>query len=475
MISLNLPSIFSKILQLNFSSTTKSKDPKRLPIGIQTFQVMIEEDFVYIDKTEYIYKILKAGKVFFYAHPRRFGKSLLISTMQSIFENKRELFKGLWIDSSDYNWQEYPVIALNFAVMSNESLHLLKYSLTFSLNRIFDKYNIPKQDFDGILVQLEFLIQELSKINKVVILIDEYDYPLINNIEKKELAEELRVFLSGFYNTIKNCNSNLHFVFLTGVSKFSQVSVFSGLNNLCDISYKKEYAQMLGYTKVEIEKAFCDYIKIACEELNMTHDQLMQKLEDWYFGYQFSENKKLQVFSPFSIILFFQNLKFDNYWFATGTPTFLLKMMKLKDFQIPDIDNVFMSSSSFAACDFDKIEIVPLLLQTGYLTIDEYCDDSQIYTLRLPTLEVKEVFLKNISPYLNKTSIDLSKKKELEIENFEQQNKDKLKESIIDEERMRIAKNLLTLSIDILTIVQATAISVEQIQELMKNKKNRSF
>ena len=331
---------------------------QRLPIGLQDFRSMIEGNFKYIDKTQYLYHIVSAGKFYFLARPRRFGKSITISTLQELYSGSRELFKGLWIEDQ-WDWsKKHPVIRLSLKDVNFEQLGL-EQALFERIEELSRHVNVPieKQNARD---QFRFVIQSLAQIDKVVVLIDEYDAPIIHYLGKDlPLAQENRDLLKGFYGILKELDNNLELVFLTGVSKFSKVGIFSGLNNLQDITMHPAYANMLGYTQQELEHHFSEEIIEAAAQLHLSREALLDQLRRWYNGYRFEENAE-SVYNPVSINLFFSQNKFENFWFATGTPTFLINLLKqqgLYDFKLTE-----QSQLSFDSFDLEDPEALRFAL-----------------------------------------------------------------------------------------------------------------
>ena len=355
---------------------------KKLPVGIQTFSKIIEGDYLYVDKTEDIFKLLTVGgDYYFLSRPRRFGKSLLISTLKEIFSGNKELFKGLWIYDK-IGWEQYPVIHLDFLGLKYGTPEELANTLEFMLKKNAETYGIQLKE-KGYDKQFNELIKKLSQKGKVVILVDEYDKPIINNIEKQDIARENREILRTFYETIKSSDEYIKFALITGVTKFSKVSIFSGLNNLDDITVDDRFSTMLGYTHRELLHYFKDRMA----------DFPVEKIKKWYNGY--SWDGKNFLYNPLSILNFFNKGKFDNYWFATGTPTFLTKLIREKQGNIIQFDNLSVSSYAFDSYDIENMEISPLLFQTGYLTIKEIQTkkDKKKYLLTYPNKEVRDSFM----------------------------------------------------------------------------------
>lgn len=362
-----------------------------MPIGIQTFSQLIENDYLYIDKTEDIHKLLsRGGKYFFISRPRRFGKSLMISTLKEIFSGNKELFNGLWIyDKID--WEVYPVIHLDFLKINCKTPEKLERSLEKNVKKIAEQSNI-KLDPDGDYKDLfGELIEGLAKKgpNKTVILVDEYDKPIIDHLDTKDrgTAKENRQILKNFYSTIKGMDEYLKFVLLTGVSKFSKVSIFSDLNNLNDITLDLRYSTLMGYTEEQLLRYF---------PVGGPGEETLAKIKNWYNGYSWDGENF--VYNPLSVLLYFEKSTFSNYWFSTGTPSFLIKGIKEKSFPVAELENIDADDSTFESFDIDNIELTSLLFQTGYLTVKKktVTDDGTTYFLSYPNKEVKESFLKHL-------------------------------------------------------------------------------
>ncbi|MFN8576710.1 MAG: AAA family ATPase [Candidatus Sericytochromatia bacterium] len=369
---------------------------KKLPLGKQTFKDLIEENNLYIDKTKDIYNLLNDnGKYFFLSRPRRFGKSLFITTLEEIFLGNQELFKGLYIYDK-IEWQKYPVIRLDFNALNyTHGSEGFERNLVNTVKDIFNKYEIilKGEDYKEL---FKNLIIELSKISKVVILIDEYDKPITEVIEEIGIAKKNRIILKSFYEIIKSCDEYIKFVFITGISKFSKTSVFSSLNNLKDITLNKKYSTMLGYTEEELELYFKDRVNELAVELEVTYQETKDILKLWYNGY--SWNAKNFVYNPFSILSVLDDKKINNYWFNTGTPTFLIKLIKDFNLNLIKLEQIKLNEYNFESYDIDNINLYSLLFQTGYLTIKETIrnDYEYEYVLSYPNKEVKDSMLNNL-------------------------------------------------------------------------------
>jgi hypothetical protein len=370
---------------------------KKLPLGKQTFKDIIKENNIYVDKTQDIYNLLTDnGKYFFLSRPRRFGKSLLISTLEEIFSGNQELFKGLYIYDK-IEWKKYPVIKIDFAKMNLSSPDKLIESLNYSLNSIAEGYNVLIDNSLDFKLKFISLIKELSKFEKVVILIDEYDKPIIDHIDNLEFIQKMRDILKNFYVTIKASDEFIKFSFLTGVSRFSKVSIFSDLNNLRDITLEEKFSTMLGYTQEELFSYFKENIIETAKKLDVKENYLKETLRTWYNGY--SWDGKNFVYNPFSILNVLTTYDINNYWFQSGNPTFLIKLIKDKNVDLKKLESYETDFDSFSEYDIENINVISLLFQTGYLTIKTINRDSlgfKTCNLGFPNLEVKESLLKNI-------------------------------------------------------------------------------
>ncbi len=377
---------------------------KKLPIGIQTFSEIIEEKYLYIDKTETIYQLINSGKVYFLSRPRRFGKSLLLSTLEAIFKGKNELFKGLWIYGQPFEWKEHPVIRIDFSKKHIGNSAELKEFIKIELQDIAEYYKIAlvREHYDDIFAEL---IRKLAQIGKVVLLVDEYDKPILDHITNVETAKEIQETLKGFYAVLKASDEYLKFIFLTGVSKFSKVCVFSGLNNLNDITMDGNFSQLLGYTQEELETNFAERLTILAEKQNMTVEKVLAMMKTWYNGYRFSKVSSY-VYNPFSILLLFNKDDFSNYWFESGTPTFLIDLITTSQFDVSIVNDISVGENAFSSYEIGQLSPVPLLYQTGYLTIKDFV--GRLYTLGFPNLEVEDSFLQYLSEAYSKVPKELT-------------------------------------------------------------------
>ncbi len=359
--------------------------------SIYSFEKLRQADYLYVDKTEYIWNLIEhTGESYFLSRPRRFGKSLTVSTLKAVFEGKKELFEGLAICDKPYDWKKYPVIHLDFANCAAETAEELSVYLTGQLENIAAAFSLQLHG-EQLASCFENLINDISKQGDVVILVDEYDKPILNNIAEPAANEILKV-LKGFYSNIKKTEDKLRFVFITGVSKFCHVSLFSDLNNLTDITMDARFATMFGYTQEELEVNFAD--RIAAVAGDEDTESFKAKIKEWYNGFRFHQNAKT-VYNPVSLVKFFENGgSFNSYWFSTGTPSFLLELAKQKDFNFQEALKEPVPQIAFDAFEIDDIDPLTLLLQTGYVTIKaaEERMGQTWYYLDFPNREVAGAF-----------------------------------------------------------------------------------
>lgn len=363
---------------------------KLYPIGMQTFSEIREEDFFYVDKTEYIYRMTHtSGKYFFLSRPRRFGKSLLVSTMQSYFEGKKELFKGLAVDKLEKEWTEYPVLHFDMSGGKHMEPEQLELYLGYILEDQEKKWGInePRIGANNRLIDLINTAYEKSG-KQVVVLIDEYDAPMLDVAHEKEQLDVLRNIMRNFFSPLKYSEAKLRFVFLTGITKFSQVSIFSELNNITNVSMDDEYAGICGITKEELLENMSDDIDMLADALGYSREMMIAKLKENYDGYHFSK-KSPDVFNPYSLLNCFSKKELGAFWFSSGTPTYLINMLRQFGVLPTEIAPTEAVSSSFNAPTENMKTITPLLYQSGYVTIKEYDPETRIYTLDIPNKEIK--------------------------------------------------------------------------------------
>jgi len=372
---------------------------RKLPIGIQDFEYLRTNNFVYVDKTQFIYKLLQHGKPYFLGRPRRFGKSLFLSTLKAYFEGKQELFEGLKITEMEKEWTEYPVFYLDFSVGLLIKAQNVSERIGVKLKELERLWG-QTTDTEDIASRFEAVIKSACEQTgkKVVVLIDEYDKPLLNTMDDPTANEEIRTLLKSFYGVLKSADAYLRFVFLTGVTKFSKVSVFSDLNQLTDISLNENFAEICGISESELLQNFQPEIQALAERRKMTYEQTFAELKKLYDGYHFAK-VSADIYNPFSVLNTFGNLDFAYYWFATGTPTFLVKHLTNTGFDIPILENnITIAASSLMDYRTENEDYVPLLYQSGYLTIKDYDVELNEYTLGFPNEEVKYGFLNELLP-----------------------------------------------------------------------------
>ena len=380
-----------------------------MPVGVQSFKVLRNDRYLYVDKTEYITQLVTSSRVYFLSRPRRFGKSLFLSTLSAYFLGQKELFKGLYLEKAEEEqaaqenrsaWQEYPVLYLDFNTGNYAATDDLSINLNNHLCKWEELYGSKPSEqnfalrFAGI---IQRAYQQTGK--QVVILVDEYDKPLLQTMGVNEaLNEQYRNELKAFYSVIKTCDEYIRFAFLTGVTKFSKISIFSDLNNLRDISLEKHYAGICGITQKELEANFQPEIQVLADEQSLTYQETLTALQQWYDGYCFSPAGE-GMYNPFSLLNAFAKERFGSYWFETGTPTFLVNYLKETHYFIPDLDgNIELDEEGLQTYRAVAQDTLPILFQAGYLTIKEYIKDVRLYRLGFPNNEVRYGFLHNLLP-----------------------------------------------------------------------------
>jgi len=363
---------------------------KKLGIGISDFKELIKGNYIYVDKTEYIYKLINSGKYYFLSRPRRFGKSLLLSTIEYLFKGERELYKGLYIEDK-WNWEEtYPVIRIDFAkdIVKKEDY---KRRVIQELEKSYIDNEIEmKEKGDEVELFEKLIIDVYRKYKKpVVVLVDEYDKPILDVIEDKKEAEEVRKELKALYSVLKGLDRYIKFVIITGVSKFSKVSLFSGLNQLKDISLDERYGNICGYTQKELESYFKEYLEGVD----------LEEVKEWYNGYSFLGER---LYNPFDILLYLDSKKFKNYWYETGKTEFLFKLLKEKEYKLPFLEKEYYTNEILEKFDIEYVGIEALMYQTGYLTIKEVkrIEEEEVYVLGYPNREVRQSFNRELLYYI---------------------------------------------------------------------------
>ena len=372
---------------------------KLYPVGIQTFEEIITRNLLYVDKTEYVYRMTHSGgKHFFLSRPRRFGKSLLVSTFKSYFQGKKELFKGLAIEKLEKDWTEYPVLHFSMAGGKHMEKDQLERYLDFELNKLEKLFGIdtPRQDPNTRLADL--IIKAYQQTGKqVVVLIDEYDAPLLDVVHEDSHLKDLRNVMRNFYSPLKDCEPMLRFVFLTGITKFSQMSIFSELNNITNISMRNDYAGICGITKEELETQMSADVDALAVKMNLTRIQTLVALREFYDGYHFAAQSP-DIFNPYSLLNAMAAGCLDYYWFTSGTPTYLIEMLKKFQVMPSDIGRCEADKSDFDAPTEMMVSIMPLLYQSGYITIKGYDPETELFTLDIPNKEIRVGLYRSLLP-----------------------------------------------------------------------------
>ena len=379
----------------------------KLPVGIQSFESLRNEGYVYIDKTPLVWRMVDEGKYYFLSRPRRFGKSLLMSTIQAFFEGKKQYFDGtvgepLFIatdESVKWDWQSYPVLHLDLNTDNYSSREVLEDRLNKFLNSQEELFGVSHaektigQRFEGV---IERAYKQTGR--GVVILIDEYDKPLLQAIGNKELQNEFRSTLKAFYGALKSMDGCIKFAFLTGVTKFGKVSVFSDLNNLEDMSMSPRFVEICGITEQELTTQLKPYIENLAADNSMTYEQAVEKLRYYYDGYHFREHAR-GLYNPFSVLNTLKNKAFKSYWFETGTPTYLATLLVRHNYNLEEMANVEVSEDVLNSIDSESTDPIPVIYQSGYLTIKDYDEEFGLYRLGFPNKEVEDGFTRFLIPY----------------------------------------------------------------------------
>ena len=383
--------------------------PRKLPIGVQSFEKLRRDDYLYIDKTSFLWQLVQVSSPYFLSRPRRFGKSLFLSTLAAYFRGQKELFKDLYLEKAEEEqaaqegreaWQAYPVLYLDFNTKNYIDEQALVDILNLHLNEWEAQYAVSKTAAapeDRFRLLIAALFKQTGK--QVVILVDEYDKPLLQTMGvNEELNEHYRNTLKAFYSVIKTCDEYIRFAFLTGVTKFSKISIFSDLNNLRDISMEKQYAGLCGITQTELETNFQPDIQVLADEQDLTYQEALAALKQWYDGYLFHPAGE-GMYNPFSLLSAFVKKEIKSYWFSTGTPTFLVNFLKEAHYYIPDLDGmVELDEEGLQTYRAVAQDALPILFQAGYLTIKKYISDVRLYRLGFPNDEVRYGFLHNLLP-----------------------------------------------------------------------------
>lgn len=384
------------------------KQTQRLcPVGIQTFSEIRKRGFLYIDKTEYIYRMAhSSAKYIFLSRPRRFGKSLLLSAIHSYFSGQKELFEGLTIERLETEWTQYPVLHFDMSTAKHADRETLEAMLSFQLSD-YERIYGRSADTTTLNDRLKSLIMNTCRQTgrQVVVLIDEYDAPLLDVMHEDRDLPVLRNVMRNFYSPLKACDPYLRFVFLTGITKFSQLSIFSELNNIMNISMDKPFAAICGITEQEMREQMADQIELLAGNLNLTTEELMEKLKYNYDGYHFTLPSP-DIYNPFSLMMAFAKEKIDSYWFGSGTPTYLIEMLRKFNVAPSQIKEMSAMEADFDAPTERMTNIVPLLYQSGYLTIKDYDETSELYTLGVPNHEIQVGLMRSLLPnYLGMSTL----------------------------------------------------------------------
>ena len=371
---------------------------KLYPIGIQNFESLRKDGYLYVDKTALIYQLAKRGRYYFLNRPRRFGKSLLISTLEAYFQGKRELFQGLAMEELEKEWLQHPILHLNLNIEKYDSIESLGNILNNALTRWEKIYGDEPSEasfslrFAGIIRRAHELTGQ-----RVVILVDEYDKPMLQAINNEELQREFRNTLKPFYGALKTMDGDIKFALLTGVTKFGKASVFSDLNNLNDISMDKQYVSLCGMTEEEIHRYFEDDLRRLATAQDMTYEETCTRLKEAYDGYHFRQNSE-GIYNPFSVLNTFAKQEFGSYWFETGTPTYLVELLKQNHYNLEQMSHEETNSEVLNSIYADESPI-PVIYQSGYLTIKDYDPRFENYILGFPNREVEEGFIKFLMPF----------------------------------------------------------------------------
>lgn len=371
---------------------------KLYPIGIQNFESLRKDGYLYVDKTALIYQLAKRGRYYFLNRPRRFGKSLLISTLEAYFQGKRELFQGLVMEELEKEWLQHPILHLDLNIEKYDSIESLGNILNNALTRWEKIYGDEPSEasfslrFAGIIRRAHELTGQ-----RVVILVDEYDKPMLQAINNEELQREFRNTLKPFYGALKTMDGDIKFALLTGVTKFGKVSVFSDLNNLNDISMDKQYVSLCGMTEEEIHRYFEDDLRRLATAQDMTYEETCTRLKEAYDGYHFRQNSE-GIYNPFSVLNTFAKQEFGSYWFETGTPTYLVELLKQNHYNLEQMSHEETNSEVLNSIYADESPI-PVIYQSGYLTIKDYDGEFGNYILGFPNREVEEGFIKFLMPF----------------------------------------------------------------------------
>ena len=387
----------------------------KYPIGIQQFSELRSGDWVYVDKTALVYRLVDNGKYYFLSRPRRFGKSLLISTLKAYFEGRKDLFQGLAMEQLEKEWRVHPVLHLDLNIEKYASQESLDNILESNLVQWEKLYGADPSERSFSLRFAGIVRRAYEKTGeRVVILVDEYDKPLLQSISNKALQDEYRATLKPFYGVLKTMDGCIRFALLTGVTKFGKVSVFSDLNNLNDISMDNRYTEICGISEKELHQYFNEDIQKMADKDGVTYEDMSERLRQNYDGYHFAPNTG-GMYNPFSILNVLSRLQFGSYWFETGTPTYLVELLQKNDYALAEMDNIIVGFETLSGIDAADTDAIPVIFQSGYLTIKDFDSRFQSYTLGYPNKEVEMGFTKFLLPYYTASR---STRSAFEIQNF---------------------------------------------------------
>lgn len=377
---------------------------KIYPIGIQNFEKIRRDGYFYIDKTALVYQMVKTGSYFFLSRPRRFGKSLLVSTLEAYFEGKRELFEGLAIEKLEKDWTKHPILHIDLNTEKYENLESLENILNDTLYKWEKVYGTEPSE-TSLPLRFKGIIRRAYEQtgNRVAIFVDEYDKPMLQAIGNEELQKAFHNTLQAFYGAIKTMDGYIKFAFLTGVTKFGKVSVFSALNNLIDLSMDERYAAICGMTEKEIHDNLEEDLLELADKQKMSYEEVCRELKTCYDGYHFVENS-VGIYNPFSVLNTFFKMKFGSYWFETGTPTYLVELLKAHHYDLHCMAHVETDADILNSVDSASTNPIPVIYQSGYLTIKKFDERFGIYRLGFPNREVEEGFMKFLLPFYANTN-----------------------------------------------------------------------
>ena len=377
-----------------------NQTPKILPVGVQNFESLIRDGYLYVDKTEAIWRLTHTGRHYFLARPRRFGKSLLLSTIEAYFQGKKELFDGLYLQTQEQDWTSYPIFHIDLSPENYSSTDTLTARLDWQISQweaIYGKEDVMR----SLSARFENCIMRAAQIsgNRVVILVDEYDKPILSAIGNNALQNDMRAILKAFYGVLKSQDGNIRFSLLTGVTKFSKVSIFSDLNNLNDISRDKRYYDICGISQSEMDSVMQPYIQAFAESNSCTTEQANDTFRRMYDGYRFTTTQPQNIYNPFSVLSALDRGEYGNYWFETGTPNYIVELLKRNNYILSDLTDKPVDSHALDSKDDNGQSIVPLLFQSGYLTIHDYEPNNDLYFMDFPNDEVRSGFFRYIFPF----------------------------------------------------------------------------